>query len=110
MVHLIFDNELSSHNKPDPKIYFAAPSFVFQQKISVSGYSRDQKLQRIQELLDQGYYVVAEVKGNTGQHWVAIDSVSNDTIRMMDPGSTSTDMWAEYPWGNTSTIAYFKVG
>ena len=88
----------------------AAPSFVFQQKISVSGYSRDQKLQRIQELLDQGYYVVSEVKGNTGQHWVAIDSVSNDTIRMMDPGSTSTDMWAEYPWGNTSTIAYFKVG
>ncbi len=29
---------------------------------------------------------------------------------MMDPGSISTDMWVEYNWANTSTIAYFKVG
>lgn len=88
----------------------AAPSFVFQQKISVSGYSREQKLQRIKELLDQGYYVVAEVKGDTGQHWVAIDSVSNDTVKMMDPGSSSTNMWTEYAWQNTSALSYFKVG
>ena len=30
---------------------------------------------------------------------------------MMDPGGTnSTDMWATYNWGNTSTFTYYKVG
>ena len=87
----------------------AAPSFVYQGQLPVSGYSRNQKLNKIKELLNAGYYVVAEVKGNTGQHWVAIDAVQGDSIVMMDPGSPGTDMWATYPWNNTSTLAYFKV-
>ena len=29
---------------------------------------------------------------------------------MMDPGSASTDMWAQYNWANTSAYAYFRVG
>ena len=63
------------------------------------------------ELVNQNnVYVVAEVKGNTGQHWVAIDYVDGDTIHMMDPGSTSTDMWTQYNWANTSTLGYYKVG
>ncbi len=89
----------------------AAPSFVYRGKISVAGMSREQKLRRIQELLSQkGVYVVAEVKGNTGQHWVAIDSVSGSVVNMMDPASQSTDMWAQYNWANTSTLAYYQVG
>ncbi len=87
-----------------------APTFVFQNRISVSGYSKEQKLSKITELLSQGYYVVAEVKGNTGQHWVAIDAVAGSTVIMMDPGSASTDLWAQYDWRNTSTLAYYKVG
>ena len=72
--------------------------------------SREQKLSKIKELTSQqGVYVVAEVKGNTGQHWVAIDSVSGNTVNMMDPGSSSTDMWGQYNWANTSTLAYYKV-
>ena len=58
----------------------------------------------------QGVYAVCEVKGNTGQHWVAIDAVEGSTIRMMDPSTNSTDMWGQYNWANTSRIAYFKVG
>ena len=54
--------------------------------------------------------IYAEVKGNTGQHWVAIDAIAGQTIIMMDPGSSSTDMWAQYDWRNTSTFAYFKAG
>ena len=87
-----------------------APSFVFQNRITVSGYSKEQKLKKIVELLNQGYYVVAEVKGNTGQHWVAIDTVAGQTVIMMDPGSANTDMWAQYDWRNTSTLAYYKAG
>lgn len=87
----------------------AAPNFVYQGQISVSGYTKAQKLNKIVELLNAGYYVVAEVKGNTGQHWVAIDTVQDSTVIMMDPGSSSTDMWGQYNWQNTSTLAYFKA-
>lgn len=87
----------------------AAPSFKYQGQISVSGYTREQKLSKIKELLDQGAYVTAEVKGNTGQHWVAIDAISGNNVIMMDPGSQSTDLWGQYDWRNTSRLAYYKV-
>ena len=88
-----------------------APDFVFQDRVYLSGLSKDEKINKIKELVSQkNIYVVAEVKGNTGQHWVAIDSVSGSTINMMDPASDSTDMWSQYNWENTSTLAYYKVG
>ncbi len=87
-----------------------APSFIYQNDISLKYISRDEKFNRIKDIVNQpGVYAVAEVKGDTGQHWVAIDSVSGNTIKMMDPGSTSTDMWSEYNWNNTSRIVYYKV-
>lgn len=87
-----------------------APQFKYVNKINVHWMSQSQKLSKLQELLNQGYYVVAEVKGDTGQHWVAIDNISNNQIVMMDPGSSSTNMWARYNWANTSCFSYFKVG
>lgn len=86
-----------------------APNFQYVGKSYVSGQSQQQKLSTLQGLLDQGYYVVAEVKGNTGQHWVAIDGINGSTVLMMDPASQSTSMWQEYNWVNTSQYAYFKV-
>lgn len=86
-----------------------APNFQYVGKSYVSGQSQQQKLSTLQGLLDQGYYVVAEVKGNTGQHWVAIDGINGSTVLMMDPASQSTSMWQEYNWANTSQYAYFKV-
>ena len=88
----------------------AAPNFVYQGQVSVSGMTKQQKLEKIKSLVNQnGVYVVAEVKGNTGQHWVAIDSVNGDTVNMLDPASNSTDMWAHYNWANTSTLVYYRV-
>lgn len=88
----------------------AAPSFRYQGRIELLGMDRQQKLTTIKNIVNQkGVYAVAEVKGNTGQHWVAIDSVVGDKINMMDPGSRSTDMWAQYNWANTSALVYFKV-
>ena len=84
------------------------PSFKYMGQESVSGYTKDQKLSKLKELVDKGYYVVAEVKGSTGQHWVAVVSVSGETITMMDPASSSTDMWKQYDWKNTSTYAYYQ--
>ena len=89
----------------------AAPSFKHVGSVDVSGMSREQKLNSIKSLISQpSIYVVAEVKGNTGQHWVAIDSVNGNTINMMDPGSKATDMWKQYNWNNTSTLHYFRAG
>ena len=88
----------------------AAPTFVYQGKKHVLGYSRGAKYQTLTELLNQGYYVVAEVKGNTGQHWVAVLATEGGEVTMADPGSAGTSMWHQYNWGNTSTFAYFKAG
>ena len=86
-----------------------APNFRFVTKVSVRGQSQSLKLSTLQSLLNQGYYVVAEVKGNTGQHWVAIDGIDGNNILMMDPASQSTSMWQQYNWQNTSQFAYFRV-
>lgn len=85
------------------------PNFEYQGQKHVAGKSKSEKLQQLNELLNNGYFVTAEVKGNTGQHWVAVDNISGENINMFDPASTSTDMWTKYDWANTSTYAYFKV-
>ena len=84
-------------------------NFQFVSKMDISGQTREQKLQAITNLVNQGYYVVAEVKGDTGQHWVAIDNVEGSTVHMLDPGSQSSNMWEQYDWHNTSQLAYFRV-
>ncbi len=86
-----------------------APSFRYVGRASVKDYSKEQKLSTLKTLLEQGYYVVAEVKGDTGEHWVAIDAIQNNNILMIDPGSTSTNLWQTYAWQNTSTYVYYRV-
>lgn len=88
---------------------YVAPTFQYTNSLNLSGYSKDDKFNTLKSLLDQGYYVTAEVKGNTGEHWVAIDSIQGNEVRMMDPGSTSTNLWDTYPWYNTSKFVYYKV-
>ena len=87
-----------------------APSFVYAGSEGLAGYSKAAKLNAIRNIISQpNTYAVAEVKGNTGQHWVAIDSINGDSIKMMDPASDATDLWSEYDWTNTSEVAYYKV-
>ncbi len=86
-----------------------ANNFNYVNKMDLSGKSKAEKLFILNGLLNQGYYMVCEVKGNTGQHWVAIDSINGENITMMDPGSSATNMWSQYNWQNTSAVSYFKV-
>ena len=89
----------------------AAPTFRYAGRVSLSGMTREQKLARIRQITSMaGVYAVCEVRGNTGQHWVAIDRVDGNRIIMNDPGgNTGNDMWAYYNWANTSTLVYYKV-
>lgn len=92
----------------------AAPDFKYEGSQEICGTSKEEKIKIIKGLLDKGYYITMEVKGartcgaSTGQHWVAIDSVTDDKIYMMDPASNSTDLFATY--GNKGNqIHYYKV-
>lgn len=91
------------------KTTVVAPKFVYQDKVYILGMSKQQKFERIKSLLQQGYYVTAEVKGNTGQHWVAIDGIKGNDVLMMDPASSNTILWNQYNPANTSTLGYYKV-
>ena len=87
-----------------------APNFIYGgQAQTLTDLSKEEKLSKLKSLIDKGYYVIAEVKGKTGQHWVAVDNINGDKINMFDPGSSSTDMWGQYNWQNTSTYAFYYV-
>ena len=88
----------------------AAPSFKWSGKIYIMGMNQQQKFDAIKRELDTGGYLACEVKGNTGQHWVAVDSIQGTTIVMFDPGSNSSSLWQEYNWRNTSQCSVFRVG
>lgn len=91
------------------KVGQIANNFNYVDKVGLAGKPKAEKLQILNSLLSQGYYLVCEVKGNTGQHWVAIDSINGENVTMLDPGSSSTNMWSQYSWQNTSAVSYFKV-
>jgi len=89
-----------------------APNFKYQGDlhISLTGKTKTQKAYEIQNLINQGCYVVMEVKGNGGgQHWVAVDYVSGETVYMMDPASTEVNAWKQYPHHWTSQAVCYKV-
>ena len=94
------------------KVTEVVPSFKYVGIKSVKPKSQSEKLSILRNLLKDGYYVVAEVKGATAnnEHWVAVNQVNGNTITMMDPGSSKTKMWSEYSPSKTSTYAYFKAG
>ena len=85
------------------------PNFEFIGKTNLSGMSKSNKLETISSKLNAGYYCTVEVKGSTGQHWVAIDRVEGDTIYMYDPASTSNNMWTQYNWSNTSDMGCYNI-
>ncbi len=66
-----------------------APYFKFDESYSrkISGYSTNQKLEIINDLLSSGCYVIMSVK--SGGHWVAVTGVTNNNIYMIDPGASN---------------------
>lgn len=101
----------SSGNLQYTPISKAAPSFKWVNQIDLRGMSKEQKLNTIKNYQSQGYYMTAEVSTN-GQHWVAIDNVSGNSIKIMDPATNLTDLWSsgKYTPSSTKTLNLFKVG
>ena len=85
------------------------PNFEYGGRVELKGKTKLEKLKKINEYQSKGYYLAVEVKGYTGQHWVAVLSVNGNNINMADPGSDGNVMWNTYNWNNTSQFVYFKV-
>lgn len=84
------------------------PNFQYVGRVMLKDKTQNEKLSLIKEYQDKGYYLAVEVKGDTGQHWVAVLNVDNG-ITMADPASDGTSLWSTYNWRNTSQFVYFKV-
>lgn len=101
-----FDKDGNIYYGPISKV---VPNFEYVGSAELLGKSEQEKFRIINEYYSKGYYIAVEVKGNTGQHWVAINDIKGSTISMIDPGSNSTNLWLKYTSINTSQIRYFKV-
>lgn len=80
-----------------------APGFVRVGALSVSG-NKQEKIAKIAEYVNQGYYIVPQVKYNGGTHFVAVVGTSSDDIIMADPASSSTELFAKYPSGASASV------
>jgi len=84
------------------------PNFQYVGRVMLKDKTQNEKMSLIKEYQDKGYYLAVEVKGDTGQHWVAVLNVDNG-ITIADPASDGTSLWSTYNWRNTSQFVYFKV-
>lgn len=83
-----------------------APSFTFSGGGALYG-SQAEKTNAIQNYLNQGYSVMVSVK-NYG-HWVAIDSVSNGVVYMIDPANTkSNELFSVYAPSGVTNVRLFR--
>lgn len=84
------------------------PSFSYVGRVDLKGKTKKEKYQLINKYQLKNYYLAVEVKGDTGQHWVAVIDTSGNRVTIADPGSSGTDLWNTYNWNNTSQFVYFK--
>ena len=101
-----FDRDGNLSYAPINKV---VPKFEYVGNVSLKGKTKMQKLSLINEYQSKSYYLAVEVKGDTGQHWVAVMSVNGSNINIVDPGSDATVMWNQYSWNNTSQFVYFRT-
>lgn len=89
-----------------------APNFEYVGKVKLANESKKAQIDMVKKLLNQGYYIVANVKD--GGHWVAVTGTTDATILMSDPGhfGAGTDLYAAYPSNQKQKrlvqIAYYK--
>lgn len=101
-----FDNEGSLQYAA---VNRAVPNFEYVDRVMLNGKTKEEKFNTISSYYNKGYYLAVEVKGETGQHWVAVIEASDGAISIVDPSSNATDLWSKYDYKNTSQFVYFRV-
>ncbi len=83
------------------------PDFTFEGTAYLYGSTEAEKVSEIKSYLDQGYYLVSDVKYSS--HWVAIDSVSDGVVYSFDPArNTSNNLFDQYNFKGTTRLKLFK--
>jgi len=87
------------------------PQFNYVGNVNLRGKSRTEKIALIKQYFNQGYFITIEVKGATpgNQHWVAITTVNDNNVVIVDPASNKNDLWSAYEWNKSSQFNYFKA-
>lgn len=81
--------------------------FTFEKTVTFQGTTQSQKALELANYMLLGYYAVVCVK--YGGHWVAIDSVSGNTVNMMDPATSKyTSLFDTYGNDGITHIKLFK--
>jgi hypothetical protein len=85
----------------NPNNYVDSWQYEHNKSGTLSGSNND-KINKIRELLDKGYYLVISV--NDGGHWVAATGYSGNEILMSDPARKNTELFKTY-----SGVSSYKV-
>lgn len=101
-----FDNEGSLQYAA---VNRAVPNFEYVDRVMLTGKTKEEKYNTISSYHNKGYYLTVEVKGDTGQHWVAVMEASDGAVSIVDPSSNATDLWSKYDYKNTSQFVYFRI-
>lgn len=85
------------------------PDFAFCGTAYLYGSTEEEKTAEIKSYLDQGYYLVADVRYSG--HWVAVDRVENGTVYMIDPARNTSDiMFEQYDFRGSTRVKMYKPG
>ena len=83
------------------------PDFIFERTAYLYGSTAQEKTAEIKSYLDQGYYVISDVRYSG--HWVAVDKVEDGIVYSIDPASgTSNKMFEQYNFNGTNTLKLFR--
>lgn len=98
----MFSGNSASYTGGDPWTKSMAPGFKGVKKTyDICGTKRE-KVTKVAEYINQGYYLVTRVKfgydadGDERMHWVAVVGTKGNEIIMADPASDSTELFAYY--------------
>lgn len=69
--------------------------------------SKYDKLTKLQEYINQGYFLVISVYN--GGHYVAVDRIENGKLYIFDPGYDVNELEEKYLWDGVDNVKIFKV-
>lgn len=85
------------------------PEFRFAGSTYLHGTTEEEKTTEIKKYLDDGYYIISDVK-YTG-HWVAVDRIENGVVYSIDPASyTTNNLFDQYDFRGATRLKLFTVG
>ncbi|MGN0204480.1 MAG: SH3 domain-containing protein [Coprococcus sp.] len=89
------------------KVNGAAEDFsLVNYKISLADMTQAEKTAKMKEYLDAGDAVIISVRN--GGHWVALDRIEGNTVYMMDPASSNTNLYDAYDVTGVDRLAIYK--